>query len=204
MNKRAHPPVVIQMGNAQRWTRRVRAGMTEDAQSLEEVGTPGHSVCTQLDHPHKNESLHHGSPLSEFMSTYHAQELSTFTLDFTPGFWAQLYCAQLFPMASFLLSEEKESPLPEKKLENCPCIISLSLARVTLMHTMPPIVHSKPRTGRLPRAACLTPVPTRLLESLTSTLTPPGPGVSSNKAFLSGVCLPATSLQFRENFRQFT
>lgn len=110
MNKRAHPPVVIQMGNAQQWTRRVRAGMTEDAQSLEEVGTPGHSVCTQLDHPHKNESLHHGSPLSEFMSTYHAQELSTFTLDFTPGFWAQVYCAQLFPMASFLLSEEKESP----------------------------------------------------------------------------------------------
>lgn len=49
--------------------------------------------------------------------------------------------------------------IPEKKLENCPCIISLSLARVTLTHTMPPIVHSKPRTGRLPRAACLTPCP---------------------------------------------
>lgn len=81
MNKRAHPPGVIQMGNAQRRTRRVRAGMTEDAQSLEGVGTPGHSVCTQLDHPHENESLHHGSPLSEFISTYRSQELSTRTLD---------------------------------------------------------------------------------------------------------------------------
>lgn len=130
-----------------------------------EVGTPGHSVCTQLDHPHKNESLHHGSPLSEFMSAYHSQELSTFTPDFHTWILGSAVLCPTLSYGKFSVVRGKRIPmhlmgsLPEKKLENCPCIISLSLARVTLTHTMPPIVHSKPKTGRLPRAACLTPRP---------------------------------------------
>lgn len=105
-----------------------------------EVGTPGHSVSTQLDHPHKNKSLNRGSPLSEFISTYHSQELSTFTLDFHTCILGSVVLCPTLSYGKFSVVRGKRIPmhlmgsLPEKKLENCPCIISLSLASHSNAH----------------------------------------------------------------------
>lgn len=168
------------------------------------------SMHIHLDHFNKNESLSRDSGLSELFSIHHSQELTTFSLDF--HIWildSALLCWTLF-YAKLSVVREKNIPKVLNGFTTWEETWGLSIYHLILSaqsHVkVPHAIHCPhPSSGQwesLRQHAWHAIVPTRLLESLTSTLTLT-PSGSSRKPLPWGVHLPAILLQFRENFRQF-